>query len=238
MSREDIPTGRVRRSTSIASVLGIEGAKLARAFARSKDARAVALDAQHQESARRLADALGRMKGGAMKVGQLASFLDTDLLPEELRPIYQEELARLRAAAPALPWPKIRAVLEQEWEAPIGEVVERFDETPVAAASIGQVHRATLRDGREVAVKVQYPGVAAAVRADLGNARVIAHVGRILMPHLEAGAVADELRDRITEELDYEYEAQIQRQFARAFRGHPFIHVPGSRPRSRASACS
>ena len=222
----EIPENRVVRAGTLAAVVGAEGAKLARAFARSGDARALALEAQHQQSARKLAEALGRMRGAAMKLGQLASFLDSDLLPEELRPIYQEELAKLRDQAPAFPWPQIRRVLEQEWEAPVERMLASIDERPAAAASIGQVHRATLPDGRAVAVKVQYPGVAAAVRADLGNARLLAHIGRILMPHLDSSALADELRDRITEELDYEYEAAMQRRFARGYRGHPFVLVP------------
>src|SRR5918997_1688072 len=107
------------------------------------------------------------MKGAAMKIGQLASFIDTDFLPEEYRELYQEKLAHLRSEAPAMPWKKVAKVLEEEWEEPPEELFEDFEHEAAAAASIGQVHRATLPDGRRVAVKIQYPGVAKALRADM-----------------------------------------------------------------------
>jgi predicted unusual protein kinase regulating ubiquinone biosynthesis (AarF/ABC1/UbiB family) len=126
-----------------------------------------------------------------------------------------------------MPWKKVKAVLAEEWDGePIEELFEDFDHDAAAAASIGQVHRAVLPDGRKVAVKVQYPGIAEALRADLQNAQMLIRMAKALAPGLDAKAAADELKERVLEELDYEYEAQNQRTFARAYRDHPFIYVP------------
>src|SRR3954469_1202063 len=173
-----------------------------------------------------MVETLGKMKGAAMKIGQLASFIDTEFLPPEYRELYQEQLATLRTSAPPMPWKKVREVLDEEWDEFPEELFEELDEEPAAAASIGQVHRAVLPDGRQVAVKIQYPGVAEALRADLQNAGVLMKMAKAFAPGLDANAVARELRERVLEELDYEYEAQNQRSFSRAYRGHPFIHVP------------
>src|SRR5947209_1294090 len=120
----------------------------------------------------------------------------------------------------------MRKVIETDLDAPLDEVFEDFERDAVAAASIGQVYRARLRDGRRVAVKVQYPRVAAAVRADLQNLGLILRAARRIAPGLDAKAIGAEVRERLTEELDYEHEAQAQRAFARRFRGHPFVVVP------------
>ena len=173
-----------------------------------------------------MVDTLGTMKGAAMKIGQLASFIDTEFLPPEYRELYQDKLAELRTSAPPMPWKKVRAVLEEEWEDPVEELFEDFSHDAAAAASIGQVHRATLPDGRVVAVKIQYPGVAQALRADMQNAGMIMRLAKALAPGLDAKAAAAELKERVLEELDYEYEAQNQRAFSRGYRGHPFIYVP------------
>jgi predicted unusual protein kinase regulating ubiquinone biosynthesis (AarF/ABC1/UbiB family) len=173
-----------------------------------------------------MVDTLGNMKGAAMKIGQLASFVDTDFLPDEYRELYQEKLANLRSEAPAMPWDKVRKVLDEEWEDPVEELFEDFEHDAAAAASIGQVHRATLPDGRAVAVKIQYPGVAEALRADMQNAGMIMRLAKAIAPGLDAKAAAEELKERVLEELDYEYEAQNQRAFSRGYRGHPFIYVP------------
>jgi predicted unusual protein kinase regulating ubiquinone biosynthesis (AarF/ABC1/UbiB family) len=120
----------------------------------------------------------------------------------------------------------MRKVIEDELGERISDVFDEFDEEPVAAASIGQVYRARLTDGRQVAVKVQYPGVAAAVRADMQNLGLILRVLKRIAPGLDPKAIGDEIRNRIEEELDYELEAANQRTLARIFRGHPFIYVP------------
>ena len=211
-------------------MLGTQGARYAgtRAanLARSPEAAAEALDRRHLEAAERMVETLGRMKGAAMKIGQLASFIDTEFLPPEYRELYQEQLASLRTSAPPMPWSKVERVLREEWDEPVDELFADFDREAAAAASIGQVHRATLPDGREVAVKVQYPGVAAAIRADMQNAGLIMRMAKALAPGLDAKAAAEELKERVLEELDYELEAQSQRSFARAYRDHPFVHVP------------
>src|SRR4051794_13380075 len=175
----------------------------------------------------KMVGALGQMKGAAMKLGQFASFVDTEFLPPEYAEIYQEQLAQLRTSAPAMPWEKVSKVLEEEYLGePYDVLFASFEHEAFAAASIGQVHRATLHDGRAVAVKIQYPGVAEALESDLRNAGMIVRLARAFAPGLDARAVAEELRLRVMEELDYEYEAQSQRSFARAYRDHPFIYVP------------
>jgi predicted unusual protein kinase regulating ubiquinone biosynthesis (AarF/ABC1/UbiB family) len=193
---------------------------------RSKDARQTALERRHVEAAEQIVAALGTMKGAAMKVGQVMSFLDVGLVPEEYRDEFQRKLAALRDAAPTVTFKDMRKVIEQELDGPLGEVFDDFDEEPIAAASIGQVYRATLRDGRSVAVKVQYPGVAQAVRADMQNLGLILRLAKRIAPGMDPKAMGEEIRNRIEEELDYELEAQNQRTLARLFRGHPFIVVP------------
>src|SRR3954463_405132 len=226
----EIPGGRVQRTAKVGQVLGSSGARYAgtraRNVVRSKDEAAVELDKRHLETAERMVDALGQMKGAAMKIGQLASFIDTDFLPPEYRELYQEKLSSLRSEAPTMEWKKVKQVLEEEWEDSVEELFEDFEHDATAAASIGQVHRAVLPDGRKVAVKIQYPGVAEALRADMQNAGLILRLAKAIAPGLDAKAVAAELKERVLEELDYEYEAQNQRAFSRAYRGHPFIYVP------------
>ena len=211
-------------------MVGTEGARLAgtraRNFARSPEAAAEALDRRHLEAAEKMVETLGRMKGAALKIGQLASFIDTEFLPPEYRELYQTQLAELRTTAPPMPWKKVRAVLDEEWDDFPEELFEDFEEEAAAAASIGQVHRAVLPDGRRVAVKIQYPGVDDAIRADMQNAGMLLRMAKAFAPGLDAGAAAKELKERVLEELDYEYEAQNQRAFARGYRGHPFIYVP------------
>ena len=225
-----IPTGRVRRTAKVGSVIGSAGARYAgtRAanVARSKERRDEALEQTHLDAAERMVKTLGNMKGAAMKIGQLASFIDTEFLPPEYAALYQEELSKLRSQAPPMPWKKVKSVLEEEWEDPVEELFEDFEHDAAAAASIGQVHSAVLPDGRRVAVKIQYPDVADAVRHDMQNAGMILRLAKALAPGLDAKAAAAELKERVLEELDYEYEAQNQRSFARGYRGHPFVYVP------------
>src|SRR5919206_634556 len=227
---QGIPGGRVQRTAKVGHVLGSAGARYAgtraRNVVRSEEAATAALDKRHMEAAERMVDALGQLKGAAMKIGQLASFIDTDFLPPEYRELYQDKLSQLRSEAPSMPWKQVREVLEEEWEDPVEDLFDDFEHDAAAAASIGQVHRATLPDGRRVAVKIQYPGVAKALRADMQNAGMLLRLAKALAPGLDAKAAAEELKERVLEELDYEYEAQNQRTFARAYRGHPFIYVP------------
>src|SRR3954470_24545259 len=125
-----------------------------------------------------------------------------------------------------MPFERVADVLEEAWDEPVEELFEHFEPDAVAAASIGQVHKGVLPDGREVAVKIQYPGMAKALAADMSNARLILRLAKALAPGLDAKEVADELKERVLEELDYEIEAANQRAFARAYRDHPFIVVP------------
>ncbi len=226
-----IPKGRVRRSAKLGSVLGAQGARYAGTkaanVARSESSGHRRLEQRHAETAMKMVAALGQMKGAAMKLGQFASFIDTEFIPEDYREIYQEQLAKLRTDAPPMPWEKVVKVLESEYDGePLEELFAEFEREAFAAASIGQVHRAELLDGRRVAVKIQYPGIAEVLDADLRNAGTVVRLAKALAPGLDAKAIADEIRERVLEELDYEYEAQNQRSFARAYRDHPFIYVP------------
>ncbi len=230
MARDKIPTSRVGRTAIVGRLAAGQAIKQAgtRAanVARTEDAAQRALERRHIEAAEQIVSALGMMKGAAMKVGQVMSFLDVGLVPEEYREEFQKKLGALRDAAPTVSFKDMRKVIEHELEDPLKEVFAEFDEEPIAAASIGQVYKATLLDGRKVAVKVQYPGVAAAVRADMQNLGLILRLAKRIAPGMDPKAIGDEIRDRIHEELDYELEAQNQRALARIFRGHPFISVP------------
>ncbi|MBS1678343.1 MAG: AarF/ABC1/UbiB kinase family protein [Actinobacteria bacterium] len=226
-----IPKGRVRRSARLGSIIGTQGARYAGTkaanVARSEEEGKERLEQRHLETAIKMVGALGQMKGAAMKLGQFASFIDTEFIPEEYREIYQEQLGKLRSEAPAMPWAQVVKVLEEEYDGePLSDYFAEIEHEAFAAASIGQVHRAELLDGRRVAVKIQYPGIAEALEADLRNAGTIVRLARAIAPGLDAKAIAEELRERVMEELDYEYEAQNQRTFSRAYRDHPFIYVP------------
>ena len=225
-----IPSGRLRRT---AEVGGLMGGQAVRAYAtkaanltRSADAGHAAAERRQIEAAERIVDVLGHMKGVAMKVGQVASFIDLAGLPPDARDGFQAKLAALRDSAPRVSFEQMRKVIEDDLEERLEEVFDEFEPDAVAAASIGQVYRARLADGRRVAVKVQYPRVAAAVRADLQNIGLLLRAVKRTAPALDVKAVAAELRERLIEELDYEHEAQEQRAFARRFDGHPFIVVP------------
>jgi predicted unusual protein kinase regulating ubiquinone biosynthesis (AarF/ABC1/UbiB family) len=237
---EKIPTSRARRTATVASLAASEAVKQfgtrAANVTRGEEASDDAMAKRQLETAKQIVAALGTMKGAAMKLGQVMSFLDVGLVPEQHREEFQRELAKLRDAAPTVSFKQMRKVIEDDLEEPIAEVFGSFEEEPIAAASIGQVYRATLPDGREVAVKVQYPGVAAAVRADLQNLEMIMRLLKRMTPGLDVKAIAEEIKERIVEELDYELEAQNQRSLARIFGGHPFIFVPdviGSLSRER-----
>ncbi len=230
MAKDKIPTSRVGRTAKIGGLAAGQAIRQAgtRAanVARNEEQRQAALERRHIEAAEQIVTALGTMKGAAMKVGQVMSFLDVGLVPEEYRDEFQRKLAALRDAAPTVSFRDMRKVIEEDLEEKLADVFDDFDEDPIAAASIGQVYRATLHDGRRVAVKVQYPGVAAAVRADMQNLGLILRLAKRIAPGMDPQAIGNEIRERIHEELDYELEAQNQRRIARIFRGHPFIAVP------------
>src|SRR4051794_23478893 len=202
MSPSDkIPTSRVRRSAKVGRLAASQTAKQlgtkAANIARSDDAANAALEKRQVEAAEQIVAALGTMKGAAMKLGQVMSFLDVGLVPEEYREEFQRKLGELRDAAPKVRFDDMRKVIESDLEEPIGEAFDAFDEDPIAAASIGQVYRARLHDGRDVAVKVQYPGVAQAVRADMQNLGLILRLMKRVAPGLDVKATAEEIRSRI-----------------------------------------
>jgi predicted unusual protein kinase regulating ubiquinone biosynthesis (AarF/ABC1/UbiB family) len=147
-------------------------------------------------------------------------------VPEGEREAFKERLASLRDQAPHVPFSQMERLLTRELGDPVAQVFAEFDPEPIAAASIGQVYRARTREGQDVAVKAQYPGVAEAVDTDLRNMNLLFPLVRRLAPGLDVKALGGELRERIAEELDYEIEAQNQRRVARVYRGHPQVKVP------------
>jgi predicted unusual protein kinase regulating ubiquinone biosynthesis (AarF/ABC1/UbiB family) len=227
---DKIPTGRVARTTKVGRLAAGQAVRQfgtrAANLARSEDKAQAALDRRQVQTAEQIVAVLGTMKGAAMKLGQVMSFLDVGLVPEEFREEFQNKLAALRDAAPKVSFQQMKKVIEGEYDEPLDDVFETFDPVPIAAASIGQVYKARMHDGRDVAVKVQYPGVASAVRADMQNLGMILRLMKRIAPGLDPQALGDEIRSRIDEELDYELEAANQRTLARIFRGHPFIVVP------------
>ncbi len=230
MAKDKIPTGRVTRTAKVGRVAAGQAVRQAGTkvtnVARSEEARTKALEKRHLEAAEQIVAALGTMKGAAMKLGQVMSFLDVGLVPEDYREEFQRKLGELRDAAPNVRFEDMRTVIEEDLEEAIEDAFDAFEEEPIAAASIGQVYRARLRDGRDVAVKVQYPGVNKAVRADMQNLGLILRLTHHIAPGLDSKAITEEIRTRINEELDYELETQNQRSLARIFRGHPFIAIP------------
>lgn len=182
-----------------------------------KSAEAVAAEIQLR-TAEQMFSVLGQLKGGAMKFGQALSVLEA-AMPEEVVAPYRATLTKLQEAGPPLPAKTVHAVLARElgprWRS--AKFVE-FDDQPVAAASIGQVHRAIWRDGREVAVKIQYPGAGPALLSDLTQISRLARMAGAVMPGIDVKPITDELVARMSEELDYTSEARHQRAFARPSR--------------------
>jgi predicted unusual protein kinase regulating ubiquinone biosynthesis (AarF/ABC1/UbiB family) len=225
-----IPTSRLARTARFGGLVAGQGARWAGTQIANRTRTEEQAEAADARRALALADELvtqlGQMKGAAMKLGQVLSTVDFDMVPEGEREAFKDRLAALRDDAPQVPFHRMRKVLLEDLGGSLDEHFAAFSSDPVAAASIGQVYRATLHDGRDVAVKVQYPGVAEAVETDLRNANMLLPLVKRLAPGLDAKAIMNELRDRIGEELDYELEAQNHRRVARAFRGHPFMRVP------------
>ncbi|MFL5824696.1 MAG: ABC1 kinase family protein [Solirubrobacteraceae bacterium] len=230
MAKDEIRSSRLRRAAAMtgtaAGVAAREATARALLLGGNSDSRRERASRQQLKSAESLVKVLGGMRGAAMKVGQTLSAVDLGLVPEEIRPQFQEILAVLQQDAKPVPFKSIRKVIEDDLGEKLSSAFGDFDEEPIAAASIGQVHRATLQDGRDVAVKVQYPGIAEAIQADMQNLRLALKLLNVVAPGIDTGPIAQEIRERIGQELDYELEASNHRSMARAYRGHPFIVVP------------
>jgi len=225
-----LPTGRVARTARVGGLVTGQGVRWAGMRAANRlrtPERAAAAESERTAALiNELVEQLSRMRGAAMKVGQMISMVEFDELPAEQQDELQRRLATLRDGIPPVPFARLEKLLRKELGGPLSDVFSEFDTRAFAAASIGQVHRATTLDGAEVVVKVQYPGVAEAVETDLRNAMLLVPLVKRLAPGLDGKALAAEMRERIGEELDYELEAQNQRRIERLLRGHPFISVP------------
>jgi predicted unusual protein kinase regulating ubiquinone biosynthesis (AarF/ABC1/UbiB family) len=225
-----LPSGRLARTARVGGLVTGQGLRWAGMRTanrvRTPEGAAAAQSERTAALVEQLVDQLGQMRGAAMKVGQMISLVEFDGLPDDGRDELQRRLAALRDDIPPVPFAQLEKLMRREFGGPLQRVFSDFDERAFAAASIGQVHRARTVDGDEVAVKVQYPGVAEAVETDLRNAMLLLPLVKRLAPGLDARALATEMRERIGEELDYELEAQNQRRIERRLRGHPFVRVP------------
>lgn len=178
-----------------------------------------------EKAANQLFKVLGELKGGAMKVGQALSVMEA-AIPEQFGEPYRDALTKLQKDAPPLPADKVHRVLDAQLGTKWRSRFSSFEDTPVASASIGQVHRAVWADGREVAVKIQYPGADEALRADLKTMQRLVGVFKQLTPGADVQGIVDELVARTEMELDYRLEAENQRTFAKAYEGHPRFLIP------------
>jgi predicted unusual protein kinase regulating ubiquinone biosynthesis (AarF/ABC1/UbiB family) len=231
VSEKRVPKGRLERMARVGAAAASQAVKQtgtrAANVARSDEKADAAMERRQIEAAKQVVTVLGGMKGAAMKLGQVLSFMDLGLVPEEYREEFQAELAKLRDSAPTVGFKEMRKVITDDLGEDLGGIFSEFEEEPIAAASIGQVYRAKLAEnGRDVAVKVQYPGINDAVRADMKNLGMLMRLVKRITPQLDVKSLTGEIRERVVEELDYELEASNQRSMARIYRGHPFIKVP------------
>ncbi len=223
----DIKRGRAARNAKLASLpVGIAGRAALGFGKRLTGSSRDEVNAELMEkAANQLFTVLGELKGGAMKVGQALSVMEA-AVPEQFGEPYREALTKLQKDAPPLPAAKVHRVLDAQLGTKWRDRFTSFDDTPVASASIGQVHRAVWSDGRDVAVKIQYPGADEALRADLKTMKRMVSMFRQLAPGADVQGVVDELIERTEMELDYRLEAENQRAFAKGYRNHPHFVVP------------
>ncbi len=227
-----VPRGRVRRTMPLAgfTARAAGGRMVAGLRARAGDAGAV--ERFHERTAERYTELLGHSKGVLMKAGQVLSMVDASSIGNGGFSPYQKAMSRLQADAPPMDPLLAKDVLQTDLARPVEQVFAEFSEEPMAAASIGQVHHAVLHDGREVAVKIQYPGVAEAIRDDLANTELLATFlrfgasasGTAMQPDFRQ--MTREIAARIAEEIDYRHEAANITAFNELYRDHPFIQVP------------
>ena len=223
----DVPQSAVTRTAKLAGLpIGYAGRAALGLGKRigGRSAELVAAEIQ-QRTAEQIFRVLGELKGGAMKMGQALSIFEAALPPEIAGP-YRATLTKLQESAPPLPAGTVHQVLLSDLGENWRDNFAEFDDRPVAAASIGQVHAATWRDGQRVAVKIQYPGAGNAIINDFNQLSRIGRLFGVLMPGLDVKPLLEELRARVAEELDYELEAAAQQAFADAYRGDPDISVP------------
>lgn len=223
----DLPRKAITRTAKLATLpLGFAGRATLGLGKRlgGRPAEIVARELQ-QRTADQLFKVLGELKGGAMKLGQAMSVFES-ALPEEIAKPYRTALTKLQEAAPPMPTRTVHAVLAERLGADWRELFAEFDDKPAAAASIGQVHRAVWHDGREVAVKLQYPGAGEALLSDLTQLSRFSKVLAPLAPGIELKPLIAELRERLSEELDYELEAETQQAHAEEFADDPDVLVP------------
>lgn len=223
----DLPRKAVTRTAKLAALpLGFAGRATWGLGKRigGKSAEIVGRELQ-QRTADQLFKVLGELKGGAMKFGQALSVFES-ALPEEVAGPYRAALTKLQEAAPPMPTSTVHKVLTERLGEEWRELFLEFEEKPSAAASIGQVHRAVWHDGRDVAVKIQYPGAGEALLSDLTQLSRFARLLGPLIPGMDVKPLITELRDRVSEELDYELEAGAQREHAAEFADDPDVVVP------------
>ncbi|KQU06602.1 ATP-binding protein [Rhodococcus sp. Leaf7] len=237
---EKMPTSRVARGAEVGRLVAGRTARNAtlriRMAGRTEALRTALSEKEAVRSAERVVTVLGGLRGAAMKLGQMLSTLDLSFVPDEHREEFHRKLADLQSRAPSVSFADIRRVVEADLGAPMSTLFAHIDEEPFAAASIGQVHRAELHDGRIVAVKVKYPGIDEAVRADLKNLSFYLKLLPTSIPMLSSRAVVDELRRNLEAELDYVTEEATHRRAAALYREHPHFFVPDTVPERCGSA--
>ncbi len=223
MSDRKVPEGRLKRLALLASVGARTGASL---LARGAMGKRGEPDAADRRAAERATEVLGRMRGLAAKIGQIASYVD-GVIPEGASDTYQRALATLRDKATTSSFEEVRAVIEDDLGAPLDRLFGSFEPEPFASASIGQVHRAKLLGGEPVAVKVQHPGIASAVDSDLATASMLEPIASLAAARkVDSKRVLSEIAARLREELDYALEAERQAHFSRVHAGDPMIQIP------------
>jgi predicted unusual protein kinase regulating ubiquinone biosynthesis (AarF/ABC1/UbiB family) len=228
-SMSDLPRRAVTRTAKLATLpVGLAG-RTALGLGKRLGGRPAEIVAQEiqQRTAEQIFRVLGELKGGALKMGQALSIFEAALPPEIAGP-YRATLTKLQESAPPLPASTVHRVLVGDLGPEWRENFTEFDDQPAAAASIGQVHRAIWSDGRAVAVKIQYPGAGKALTNDFTQLARIGRLFGVLMPGLDTKPLLEELRARVTEELDYRLEAAAQQAFADAYAGDPDIYVPSA----------
>ena len=230
--QDPVPGGRIRRTMPLAGFTARAAGGAMVAAMREKTGDAGAVQRFHERTAERYSELLGHSKGVLMKAGQLLSVVDASVIGSGALSPYQRALARLQLDAPPMDPALAKEVLHADLGRPAEEVFAEFTDEPMAAASIGQVHRAILLDGRQAAAKIQYPGVAKAIRDDLANTELLATFLRFASSAAGTAMQADlrqatrEIAARIAEEIDYRHEAANITRFSELYRGHPFIRVP------------